>query len=81
MVGFVHTGIEIETRGGWTELFCPSGNTEYNALWPSNVTAGTLVQGAYCAPGWTGSIGRQCQLSGQWAPNAVGGCTRTWPPM
>ena len=59
------------------ELVCPSNNVDYNAIWPAGVTAGTLVQGAYCAPGWTGIIGRQCQLNGQWASAATGGCTRT----
>jgi hypothetical protein len=59
------------------ELICPSGNVDYNANWPSNVGAGTFVQGAFCAPGWTGAIGRQCQLNGQWAISATGGCTRT----
>ena len=59
------------------ELFCPSGNVDYNANWPSGVPAGTYTSGAYCKPGWTGSIGRQCQLSGQWAVTATGGCTRT----
>ena len=59
-----------------TELTCPSQNRDYNALWPSGVPAGTFVSGGYCAAGWTGTIGRQCQMNGQWAPTAVGGCTR-----
>jgi hypothetical protein len=59
------------------ELTCPSGNVDYNAVWPSNVVAGTLVSGSYCKPGWTGTISRQCQLNGQWAASATGGCSRT----
>jgi hypothetical protein len=72
------SGAWSDTTGGCDELICPSGNIEYNAVWPSGVSAGTLVSGAYCAPGWSGSIARQCQLDGQWAPSATGGCVQVF---
>jgi hypothetical protein len=70
------SGAFAAVTGTCVQLFCASNNTEYNAVWPSNVAAGTLVTGDYCKPGWTGTISRQCQLNGEWAPNAVGGCTQ-----
>ena len=59
------------------ELFCASGNVEYNAVWPSSIAACTTVTGSYCAAGWTGTIGRTCKCTGQWSTSATGGCTRT----
>ena len=71
---------EARPRHGGTlslELMCPAGNVDYNANWPSGIPAGTTASGAFCQPGWTGSISRQCLITGQWAATAVGGCTRT----
>ena len=59
------------------ELFCPSNNIYRNAEWPSNVPAGTFVEGDFCKPGWSGIIGRECQANGQWSLTTTGECTRT----
>ena len=61
--------------GGRTALFCPS-NVYHNAEWPSDMPAGTYVEGDYCRPGWSGVIGRECQANGQWSLTTTGECTR-----
>ena len=76
--GVPHARLSVLLLSYSTELFCPNGNVDFNAQWPSDVPAGTYVDGAFCPPGWTGSIGRQCQLNGQWAASATGGCVRTY---
>ena len=58
-------------------LTCPAGNTDYNAVWPAGITAGTKITGSYCQSGWTGSVGRLCLSSGQWDSSVTGSCTRT----
>ena len=81
LLAFILIRVLLDLCGHTELVICPSGNLDYNAVWPSGITAGTYVQGAYCTPGWTGSIGRQCQANGQWATTVTGGCTRTFVPL
>ena len=71
-------GVWTAVVGTCNQLFCPSGNVDFNAQWPSGVPAGTYVDGAFCPPGWSGSIGRQCQMNGQWSSSATGGCVQVF---
>jgi hypothetical protein len=60
-----------------TELFCPTNNTDFNALWPAGVPALATVTGAFCFGGWAGTVSRTCLATGQWASTITGSCTRT----
>ena len=71
-------GVWSSVTGTCNQLFCPSDNTDFNAIWPASTPAGQYAEGAFCPSGWTGIIGRQCQFNGQWATSATGGCTQVF---
>ena len=60
----------------FAELYCPNGQTDYNANWPNSTVAGDYVSGQYCFGGWSGFIGRQCSITGAWVNPPNGTCTR-----
>jgi hypothetical protein len=63
---------------GCTELFCPNGDTSFNALWPDNTAAGATGVLGVCRGGFIGAPVRNCQLDGTWAGTATGtACVRT----
>ena len=74
------TRLASPTWSDTTELFCPNGVVQFGAIWPNSTSAGQTVQGAFCLPGWSGFVSRQCNYDGTWSPTVLGSCTRTSAP-